>query len=489
MTDERIERLVFNGISGVTGTYGLSPVTSEELAAHILPAPGGAAADLRVLERQLQRDRAQKISAIVDLLAESSLEDADRDAAWQEAWLGRLADLLANRLLGGDYTRPEQVKRLADRLRRDPKGKVVAIVTCLAEDKAQDLAKLLLVDPDEAPDNTSELKERMKLDALLQLGNVRNNQLTRSLAEGLEGDPTAQRNWLETFLAGLRLVPIQALNSLKETRGKVRPLEPLTRELDALANAMAQPSPWLEGMCQELSAQPKAMTWIRILDMMGGRLGARIDAQDDPLRWTDLFDALRRWLAALDEPVRQLGVIEGVDPNDLSQAGWGIIFPYEDPKRSSRFAAIEKQLEPLLALRKSQAGPYFQVYKEGRGYRPGDTASQFLARYGARPSDPADPAEVPYYLLLVGSPEEIPFPFQQQLDVQYAVGRIDFDDLEAYARYARSVVAVETGGIPQARRVAFFAPANPGDDMTKNSVEKLVEPLYERLKRLYGARW
>jgi hypothetical protein len=165
---------------------------------------------------------------------------------------------------------------------------------------------------------------------------------------------------------------------------------------------------------------------------------------------------------------------------NLADAGWGVIFGATNPLTPQ----IQEALEPLLHLRQSQAGDLFRVYadEKGRGYRPGDTTRGFLARYDTRPSDPPEPEKMPYYLLIVGSPEEIPFQFQYQLDVQYAVGRIDFgDNLDAYANYAQSVAAAEKDNFASPPRAAFFGVTNPDDRATESSTNHLVQPLFESL--------
>jgi hypothetical protein len=168
---------------------------------------------------------------------------------------------------------------------------------------------------------------------------------------------------------------------------------------------------------------------------------------------------------------QHLGVVEGVDPKKLEQAGWGVIFAHDaDP-------ALKEALTDLINLRQDQAGEHFRVYEGEKGFRRGkDSKSSFLARHGAGPG-PADPAKVPYYLLIVGSPEAIPYKFQYELDVQYAVGRIHFDSLQDYANYAASVRTTEKDGVKLPRRAAFFGVANPGDGSTQRTTDGLIEPL------------
>lgn len=204
---------------------------------------------------------------------------------------------------------------------------------------------------------------------------------------------------------------------------------------------------------------------------------------------------LSGWVQGLDRPenlselrfrhqqttARTLGVREGVDPLKLEEAGWGIIFP------AGAAPAIKEALKPLIDLRREQAGAHFRLYEGADGYRHGESKTEFLSRHGAAPG-PADPKRVPYYLLLVGSPEEIPYGFQSQLDVQYAVGRIAFDAMEEYACYARSVVSAERGDFHLSRRAAFFGPAHPDDEATNLSAGSLVEPLFTDLSAKYP-RW
>ncbi|HEX3482648.1 MAG TPA: hypothetical protein VHT91_46880 [Kofleriaceae bacterium] len=185
---------------------------------------------------------------------------------------------------------------------------------------------------------------------------------------------------------------------------------------------------------------------------------------------------------------------EGEDPDDLAQAGWAVVFPFvrKGSEAASHQAAIREALGPLLALRRAQAARRDdRRYRECVGpdaYRPGETKQQFLTRMGAG-TGPVDPGKFPYYVLLVASPEEIPYRMQYQLDVQYAVGRIHFDTVEEYARYAGNVVEAETRSGPAVRTVALWGVENPGDRATRASARHLVAPLADYLERAPAEPW
>jgi hypothetical protein len=151
------------------------------------------------------------------------------------------------------------------------------------------------------------------------------------------------------------------------------------------------------------------------------------------------------------------------DPNDLTQTGWCILFASDaDP-------AIKAQLQPLIDLRHAQVADdnLFKIFEgNDSGVRPGQTADNWVQYRGVSLTAQVDPtAGVPYYVLIVGQPDRIPFDFQNLLKMQWAVGRLAFDNIEDYGRYAQAVVQYESPTfVPvQRKNAAVWITHNDGD--------------------------
>jgi hypothetical protein len=181
--------------------------------------------------------------------------------------------------------------------------------------------------------------------------------------------------------------------------------------------------------------------------------------------------------------VNAFGLQGDKEPKDLSQAGWGVIFPAA--LEAGQLAALKEALQPLLVHRQAQAAAvkahYYKECSGELGYQLGKSKNDFLELFNRTPG-PADPEKLPYYLLIVGDPEQIPYSFQYQLDVQYAVGRIFFEHLEDYNRYANWVVEAEKKQYQLKKKAAFFGVANPDDGATQLSSQRLIAPLAEYIR-------
>jgi hypothetical protein len=346
--------------------------------------------------------------------------------------------------------------------------------------------------------------------------------------------------WLNTLVKDVRASDEQARTKggdqdqirYRQTQG----LKQIFSELSLPEAATPTSTCWLETLLKtltELYLRGDSTPWYTFLDRLYSHFEPLRGEIGDTISWEGLLVALTRWLtdanviseipsATLRGKVAHLGTADWVDPKDLRQTGWGIIFPQFMPEE--QVAKIKAALDPLLrhrliqtdlarldlnedlatlygksldelvALREEETTWFpnwrrlFWIYDRSLGYRPGDTARAFMKREPrhADPSRPVDPQQgnVPYYLLVVGSPEDIPFEFLYGMDVQFSVGRIDFgDDYDAYRRYAENVVATERGMVTPSANITFFAAQNPGDRATELSLNYLAQPLCENLRK------
>ncbi len=180
-----------------------------------------------------------------------------------------------------------------------------------------------------------------------------------------------------------------------------------------------------------------------------------------------LLEEVKSYLKALtpDDPRRD-PELQFDEPSDLAETGWGVVFAKETP------AAVRRALRTLLTRREEEAGArYREIDPEELSRRPGLV----------------DPDRFPYYVLLVGRPEELTFEAAAELDIQYAVGRLCFTkvddpeshDIDAYARYAENLENLEAR--PSRRTVAIFAPREGSDAATVQLCDELIEPLSKRL--------
>jgi MinD-like ATPase involved in chromosome partitioning or flagellar assembly len=370
--------------------------------------------------------------------------------------------------------------RRAPRLPGQAPVELVPVLTRVPEQDEQEETRIAREVLNFLNEEASDLTATLAVPEVVVLHSDPDLQLNEALRIGSEKkleESTLLRDYLELFA---RLIPARIIGSYMEpllrqaVEKENEDPEEARKEIDALIQYSYQPE-----ICRELLRIYRAdrereadMGWMHGQDLI---LPNGVEAKSGkyspvPVIYQYLYQDLKRlqlrsrhWRKRVIRDVHW-----GVDLRDLSQSGWGLIFSETDHLNAS----ISEAIRPLLDFRSAATGSRCREYL----YRLSESAPEFLSRYGVGPG-PISPDRMPYYLLVVGSPEQIPQEFIYQLCVRHAVGRIFFDTLDEYRDYAHSVVAAETERVPQNRRIILFAPQNPGDRATEATCESLARPL------------
>jgi hypothetical protein len=167
------------------------------------------------------------------------------------------------------------------------------------------------------------------------------------------------------------------------------------------------------------------------------------------------------------EAPRSFALPFDLELTDLAQAGWAVVFPEGTPQD------VRDALAPLLEHRRKQAGALFKVLD----YRKNEQVRDWYRRHQIAAGN-FTAEMVPYFLLLAGPPTAIPFDFQYLIGLEYAVGRLAFDQAQEYGQYARSIVAYETeSSIGNRKQIVYWGTRHLGDPATNLSASLLIEPL------------
>jgi hypothetical protein len=167
------------------------------------------------------------------------------------------------------------------------------------------------------------------------------------------------------------------------------------------------------------------------------------------------------------------------DPGDPRLVGWTFLLHKTDPNRDK----IIELLRPLARWR-GMTIPDSPLLFEGNEPKAWmrwlNTHFPGARMMGTRP---------PGYVLIVASPDAVPFHFQAMLDCVANVGRLDFDSLDDLQTYAEKVLRLEQAREPVVEREALlFATDESRLDPTHFSHLYMARPLADHIQGHLGAR-
>lgn len=187
----------------------------------------------------------------------------------------------------------------------------------------------------------------------------------------------------------------------------------------------------------------------------------------------------------LPQSPKYLYAHETTDMSDWrdERVGWGLVLPDTEaltPADKARAVDAPGPIQELLAergnapvLRYVKASPnrfgtLLRYLRDGQVFQPDIAGSEFGVA--------AD--RIPHYLLICGSPDEIPWDLQYALNARFAVGRLDLDE-SGLASYVAALRNDWNGSSSKQASAMVWATDHGGSDMSRTMRLYVAKPLWE----------
>jgi hypothetical protein len=166
---------------------------------------------------------------------------------------------------------------------------------------------------------------------------------------------------------------------------------------------------------------------------------------------------------------------------DDPRVGWGLILPERPGLTPAQLATADDSPEPIRELVRQRQGPVFRFRPES-AHR-----TRLLRSYGAGMDVAINGAPwgtalgaMPRYLLIYGTPEEIPWELQYVLNGACQVGRLDLAGM-ALERYVTALLEGWRDAPAQVDRTVVWAVDHHPTDITHLMRDVVADGLYRRL--------
>jgi hypothetical protein len=173
------------------------------------------------------------------------------------------------------------------------------------------------------------------------------------------------------------------------------------------------------------------------------------------------------------------------DPADWRdpRVGWGLVLPHREGLTSEQLATADDAPEPIRDL--LAARPASKVLR----YRPGQRYSEWVLHDHAGSSSPPiatagegiGPGCIPGYLLIVGSPSEIPWLVQYELNHVRRVGRLDLPP-DGLANYVEALLVDWKNCTTRYDSPVVWAVDHAESDITSLMRDAVAAPLYDAFR-------